>query len=98
MKPPISSITSSVEPGEGGQHQPPGAPSHPSAPTSDRSPPTGDRSPVEATREGKPMCCHRGILKSNWVHRCLEHPQNNTAPQEQHPPPNSTHLPSPGPG
>lgn len=98
MKPPISSITSSVEPGEGGQHQPPGAPSHPSAPTGDRSPPMGDRSPVEATREGKSMCCHRGILKSNWVPQCLEHPQNNAAPQEQHPPAFSGSRAMPGMG
>lgn len=80
-KPPISSINSHVEPGEGGQCQPPGAPSHPSAPMGDRSPPTGDRSPAKATREGKSMC-HRGILKFDWVHQCLEHPQNNATPQE----------------
>lgn len=50
-KPPMSSITSSVEPGEGGQRQPPGAPSHPSAPM-------GARSPPGATREGKSTCFH----------------------------------------
>lgn len=45
-KPPISSITSSVEPREGGQCQCPGPPSHPFAPMSAKSPPG-------ATRGGK---------------------------------------------
>lgn len=86
-KPPMSSITSSVEPGEGGQHQPLGAPSHPSAPM-------GARSPPGATREGK-----INVLSwdgPEWVCWCLEHSQDDAAPQGQ--PPHGTHLPSPGPG
>lgn len=75
----MSSITSSVESGEGGQRQPLGDPSHPSAPM-------GAGSPPGATREGKSMCCHGGILKPEWVCWCLEHPQDDAAPQGQPPP------------
>lgn len=71
-KPPMSSITSSVEPGEGGQHQPPGPPSHPFAPMS-------ARSPRGATRGGKLMCSHRGIIPQ-WhleYQKTMLHPKDS---------------------
>lgn len=70
----MSSITSSVEPGEGGQRQPLGAPSHPSAPM-------GARSPPGATREGKSTCCHgmgpSGSVGAWSTHKMMLRPRDS---------------------
>lgn len=70
-KPPMSSITSSGEPGEGGQCQPPGPPSHPFALMSAKSQPA-------ATRGGKSMCSHKGT-KPQWLleQKTMLHPKDS---------------------